>query len=118
MRCTVRTSLERKGIQEWFTGEVNTGTVAPEAVRSIRGTRISGIGRTVPVHAVTEMEERIEDEVMEERKIFPPRNAQFEDFPGCAQCATDDVASSRFFQNVRSAQQMTCQVRNSASELA
>ena len=55
---------------------------------------------------------------MEERNIFPTRNAQFENFPGCAQCAIDDVASPRFFQNVRSAQQMTWQVRNSASELA
>jgi hypothetical protein len=31
---------------------------------------VQGIGRTVPVHAVTEMEERIEGEVMEERNIF------------------------------------------------
>ena len=28
---------------------------------------VQGIGRTVPLHAVTEMEERIEGEVMEER---------------------------------------------------
>ena len=45
---------------------------------------VQGIGRTVPVHAVTEMEERIErieGEVMKERNIFPPRNAKFENFP-------------------------------------
>ena len=39
---------------------------------------VQGIGRTVPVHAVTEMEERIErieGEVMEERNMPPSKRA-------------------------------------------
>ena len=39
---------ERVGIQEWFTGEVNPGTVAAEAVGSIRGTRIPYRASGVP----------------------------------------------------------------------
>ena len=65
---------------------------------------VQGIGCTVPVHAVTEMErriERIEGEVMEERNIFPL-----------------ETRGSRTFQHARSVQQMTWQVRNLASELA
>ena len=59
------------GIQEWFTGEVNTGTVAAKAVGTIRGTRIPYRASGVPYRlTLTEMErriERIEGEVMEER---------------------------------------------------
>ena len=40
VRPKQKTLYERVGIQEWFTGEVNTGTVAAEAEGSIRGTRI------------------------------------------------------------------------------
>jgi len=40
--------LERVGIEEWFTSEVNTGMVAAEAVGSIRGTRIPYRASGVP----------------------------------------------------------------------
>jgi hypothetical protein len=58
---------------------------------------VQSIERTVPVHAVTEMEERIEGEVMEERNIFPL-----------------ETRSSRTFQDARSVQQMTWQIRDSS----
>jgi hypothetical protein len=41
--------VERVGIQEWFTGEVNTGTVAAEAVGSIRDMRIPYTASGVPM---------------------------------------------------------------------
>ena len=41
-------TTERAAIQEWFIGEVNLGTVAVEAVESIRGTRIPYRASGVP----------------------------------------------------------------------
>ena len=46
-----------------YRASVNTG------INQGHADTVQGIGRTVPVHTVTEMEERIEGEVMEERNI-------------------------------------------------
>jgi len=76
---------EREGIQESFTHW--HGCSGSSGINQGHADTVQGIGRTVPVDAVTEMEERIErieGEVMEERNIFRPRNAKFENFPGCA----------------------------------
>ena len=84
-------------MKEW---EIKSGLLARDGRSGNSGIN-QGHADTVTVHAMTEMERRIEGEVMEERNIFPL-----------------ETRSSRTFQDARSVQQMTWQVRDSASELA